>query len=738
MKRNNVLYTILFAIICPMTLWADNYVIINQIMYDSPLNEHVIEPPYSNGEFLELYNGSENAVSLQGWYITGESPTEHFDFPDISIASKGFLTIAFRHEDSPSFALGSVFDLPIDDPDFHLIYQHNVILTNHGETISLYNANDEIVDQIYYDGNSHTTKPDRLSADNEDGTPGNRCVSLHRTWVEFDEHGLVVLGTSQFKTGLVTFNSCQLAEASFGEHSITGTHSLPTGENYILSVTPLDPTTRVSISNDGVSVSNGVRTQTSIMYYDGLGRPVENILIGVNPSKSDLLTITDYNGLHSVVRQWLPVSLHAEGDFTDVSDIKTLAQTYYSDNRPFAETLYEYSALERVIGHKQPGSAWENHPSSNTYSINDASDNVRIYSVGNNGALKTTGENYNAATLYKTIVADEDGKSVTTFIDKLGRTIMEERAGNRTYYVYDNVGHLRFVLPHIPSSKLSDGEYTLSDSTLRRAAYCYMYDTCGNLIYKRLPGCEAQYMIYDKARQLILSQDGNQRPFKKWTLYTYDSIGRNLYTAEVSSMEEYEYLMSHFAERWYVEHYGNNPSSTSLPGTGYASSFFPKRDVHLLTVNYYDDYHYITRFDTPVSQKLRFKQESGYGLQYENATGMLTGTRIYSLTEKDDYTVTSYYYDTKGRIVQSRSVKVPNGYRTATSTEYLFDGSIAQQLSIQGTDSSLVREHYRYDYDHAGRVKQTYYKLNNEEEILLSAFSYDSIGRLAQNLLHNK
>ena len=88
-------------------------------------------------------------------------------------------------------------------------------------------------------------------------------------------------------------------------------------------------------------------------------------------------------------------------------------------------------------------------------------------------------------------------------------------------------------------------------------------------------------------------------------------------------------------------------------------------------------------------------------------------------------------------MVQSRSAHNTNGHRTATSTEYLFDGSIAQQLSIQGTDSSLVREHYRYDYDHAGRVKQTYYKLNNEEEILLSAFSYDSIGRLAQNLLHN-
>ena len=48
-----------------------------------------------------------------------------------------------------------------------------------------------------------------------------------------------------------------------------------------------------------------------------------------------------------------------------------------------------------------------------------------------------------------------------------------------------------------------------------------------------------------------------------------------------------------------------------------------------------------------------------------------------------------------------------------------------------------MREHYRYTYDHAGRALKTYYQLNNDDEIQLSSFSYDSIGRLAQNLLHN-
>jgi|GEM_PF-5336990 len=116
---------------------------------------------------------------------------------------------------------------------------------------------------------------------------------------------------------------------------------------------------------------------------------------------------------------------------------------------------------------------------------------------------------------------------------------------------------------------------------------------------------------------------------------------------------------------------------------------------------------------------------------------MLTGIRIYDLSEKDHYTSISYFYDARGRVVQSRSAHNTDGHRTATSTEYLFDGSLAQQLKEQGTENDLVREHYRYTYDHAGRAKSVHYQLNNDAEIILSVFSYDSIGHVAQNLLHD-
>lgn len=735
MKKHYLLYCILL-LITPLSSRADNYVIINQVMYDTPFNEQVAYPPFSNGEYIELYNGSNSSVSLQGWYVTGDGTTEKFYFPDISVSSHGCLIIAYRHSGSPSFTLEDVF-AGAGNTTTPVIYQNILTLSNSGENVTLFNANHETVDRIYYDGNSHLTKPDRLSADNPDGTPGDSCISLHRTWVEFDENGLVVPGTSQWKTSSVSFGSCQLAETEFGEHNIIGAQPLPDGENYILTVSPLDPTTRVSVTDNGVSVSNGVRTRTDIQYYDGLGRPNEHIAIEAAPDRLDLVEMTHYTGLQRAAQQWLSVPVRTEGQYLETSSLSNQTQTYYADNRPFTETIYENSALNRVTGQKRPGESYSSAPSINSYAINNESNDVRIYTVLNNGKLKTTGSCYAPSTLYKTTVSDEDDKHVTTYTDILGRKIMEDRAGCRTYYVYDELGRLRFVLPPISANKLNNGEYALSNPIMQVAVYCYLYDSVGNVIYKRLPGCGAQYLVYDVMGQLVLKQDSNQRVDNKWTLFAYDSIGRNLYTAEITLPNNHDYYVHLFADKWQVEHYGNNPSHVSITGTGYASTILGKSGLRPLTLNYYDDYDYLGRLSTSIRQKLRFSQESGYGLQYDNATGLLTGTRTYSLSETGCSTTTAYYYDAEGRVVQSRSVRSSDEYKTITSTEYLFDGSIARQLTEQGREDDLVREHYRYTYDHAGRTKKVYYKLNNDAEITLSAFSYDSIGRLVQNLLHN-
>lgn len=717
----------------PFYLMADNYVIINQVMYDSPLNEKVTTPPFSNGEFIELYNGSNAAVSLNGWYITGESPSERFNMPNISIASQSYVVVYFRHANSQDFSFENAYAPITANANVSYYSQNSVVLANQGETITLYNANNEIADQIYYDGTSHPTDPERLYATNQDSIPFLQCVSLHRTWVEFDENGLVVSGTSKWKAGIVSFGECQLAETTFGEHQLIGTQPLPTGANYILSVTPLDPTTRITVSGTGASVSNGVRTQTSIRYFDGLGRQDEIIMMDATPGKQDLVSMFSYDGRRNLHTQGLPIPMETEGQRIETSD----APDYYSDYRPYAEYGYENSAISRLVMQRHPGNAFEeDHDSKQRYEFNSENDQVRKYTVDEYGNLCVNSSCYAAYTLYKHSFIDEDEKSVIVYTDKLGRKVMEKRADNETYYVYDELGRLRFVLPCIPSSKLNSGSYALTYSVLQSAAYCYQYDSLGNMIYKRLPGCSPQYMVYDQIGQLVLKQDGNQRSYNRWTMFAYDSIGRNLYTAEITQTLSHAELISLFANKWQVEHYGNNPSHIALPGTGYGSTILGKKNIlRLLSVNYYDDYDYLRWLSTPVRQHLRFEQEPGYGLKYENTAGLLTGSRVYNLSE-EGYTATAYYYDADGRVIQSRSTCNAGGY-TTTNTEYLFDGSIAQQLIVQGSDESPIHEHYRNTYDHAGRKMETRYQLNNEPEIILSAFSYDTIGRLVRNLLYN-
>ena len=585
-----------------------------------------------------------------------------------------------------------------------------------------------------YDGESHLSKPYRLEAANADSTPGNLCVSLHRSRVEFDAEGKVIPGTSQWKKDYVTFAVGYLQETSYSEISLIGEQAMQTGDNYVLSITPLDPTTRIDMSNGRPSMSSGIRVRTSLQYMDGLGRADELIALGVTPGKHDLVSVTDYHDKSHAARQWLPVAMNTEGQRMDIAAIQSLAQTGYGDDYPYSEAEYENSALRRQIKQILPGSSYRSHAAEQTYNLNDATDNVRLYTVGSDDALHTDGTYYANATLYKHILTDEDSKTLITYTDKQGRKIMEKRGNNSTNYVYDELGRLRFVLPGLPDSKLSNGTYQLSDPYLKAAAYCYKYDGNGNMIYKRLPGCEAQYMVYDQLGQLVLKQDGNQRTDGKWTMCAYDSIGRNLYTAEILLEQTHEELIAFFADKWQVEHYGHN-YSFPLAGTGYASRLLKNQNIRLLTINYYDNYDYLDILPTPVRQKLRFSEESGYVPKCDNTTGLLTGTRVYRLSE-DGYTSNAYYYGLDGRIIQNRSVEDSIRY-SAIGTEYLFDGSVAQQKTERHITDGIVNEHYRYTYDHAGRLVRTYYQLNNDPEITLAQFSYDSIGRVAQKLLHN-
>lgn len=517
-------------------------------------------------------------------------------------------------------------------------------------------------------------------------------------------------------------------------------------DNYIVSVVPLDAVSQIDFPDGKLPADNGVRTWTAIQYYDGLGRPVENIAYGITPQHEDLVGVTQYNGLHRTDKQWLPVSLKTNGEFQNVSSVMTQAESSYSDARPFTELVYEPSALDCVTGRIKPGETWATHPSGTDFLLNDENDEVKIYKVLSGGLLggstgekvQNAGQFYAAGSLYKKKLYDEDGTTtLTVFTDKSGRKILERRNYCDSYFIYDERGLLRYVLSK-QKSVLPTGIFDLnSDNGLRNFAYCYQYDDRGNMIYKRVPGCAPQFMVYDATNRLVLKQDGYQRQTNSWTVYAYDSIGRNLYEAEIQNNRTHSYLISAFADKWQVEHFSNSRQARNLGTTGYASTIMGNNNARIFTVRYYDTYNFLyLPLGAGVDRdKLMYSPKDGYGVRHGNATGLLTGMRIYNLSE-DTYTTVAYYYDHNGRIIQKRGTRNSGGY-DIVHIGYNFDGTVAQRLSERGPSDDTVTEHYVYDYDHAGRVKSVSYRLNDGSEIVLCSQSYDEFGRLEEKRRHD-
>lgn len=137
--------------------------------------------------------------------------------------------------------------------------------------------------------------------------------------------------------------------------------------------------------------------------------------------------------------------------------------------------------------------------------------------------------NFPDGELYVTKTTDEGGGVSYEFKDKLGRVVLTRQVNDGvnhdTYYLYDDLGNIGYVLPPLAVDNLASGLGDDSDM-MKKYAYAYKYDSRNRCIQKRVPGCDWMYYIDDKADRLALTQDGIQRPDSRWTVYKYDKLGR--------------------------------------------------------------------------------------------------------------------------------------------------------------------------------------------------------------------
>jgi len=485
--------------------------------------------------------------------------------------------------------------------------------------------------------------------------------------------------------------------------------------------------------------SNAVTSLKTVQYFDGLGRLVQTVQQNAGPNNNgqDLIFVQEYDNFGRASKAWLPIPRTTNTGEYYTGTIATDAKSQYNDTCANSLPVYEPSPLNRVVQQYGPGQAWRTaaRPVKTDYLANTALDSC-IYYYMSGDALAPPNGYYAPSSLYVTKTTDEDNKVSYEFKDKLGRVVLQRQMDGTirhdTYYVYDDFGNLRWALPPMV------GEMPYLNQGCAYYGYYYKYDERNRCIEKRIASTTFYY-VYDKADRLIFSQDGEQRLTKNWTFYKYDALGRMILTGVWKNSGKVQAdLNTQVMNLVVVE-------TDSIQGEyGYSKRYL--KDIpagSILQVNYYDNY----KFKTNASSNSPFYNNANYNYstpadfsnqRYGTDTddgkskGLLTGTIAVMLDNPNTKICTVFYYDNRGRVIQSIASNHLSGYEKEY-INYSFTGKPVWKYSVQTaySGSSTITETYKYAYDHADRLTTTKYKLGADNEFTLSTLSYDSLGRVA-------
>lgn len=131
---------------------------------------------------------------------------------------------------------------------------------------------------------------------------------------------------------------------------------------------------------------------------------------------------------------------------------------------------------------------------------------------------------------------------------------------------------------------------------------------------------------------------------------------------------------------------------------------------------------------------------SGFGIRYTDGyKGLLTGKVTAQLTGTgiSGYLYSAFYYDDRGRIIQSRSTNHLGGLEMEYFA-YNLIGDVLKKKHVHTKDAISQEELYTYDYDHARRLIKTRHKLGNNAEVVLSENTYNDLGQLATSRKHGR
>ena len=277
---------------------------------------------------------------------------------------------------------------------------------------------------------------------------------------------------------------------------------------------------------------------------------------------------------------------------------------------------------------------------------------------------------------------------------------------NDTYYIYDDLGLLLFVLS--PSYQ--------EEANLEKYGYEYRYDQRGRCVWKRLPGCEYLQLWYDNADNLMFSQDGEQRKKGIYVFYLYDFVKRQVLQGTTTAINS-------SCPSAIVAF---NVSDAGICRNGYSSANdLGLKKEQLLQANYYDNHAFINGQleKQATSQNLVSNQQASE--QYSK--GSLTGTVCMATDGKP--LVSVYYHDLRGQVIASKQT-LPDDALLSQNMTYSFTKQPLEIISeiFKNGISTTVTQTNSYN-KHNDKIETMTLKVGNVTRTV-SSYSYNDISRL--------
>ena len=613
----------------------------------------------------------------------------------------------------------------------------------------------------------------------------------------FDPTTGIISGTPTAVTGnktftVTAFNTFGTSSTTISISTAAGTFNPSQDQNYIVTYTPRIPIADATT----LATQPVVSVNKAVQYIDGLGRPLQTVQNQASAQGRDVVQpiVYDQFGRESV--KYLPYALGGsaanDGSYNtnSVADQGSFYTTPPSGVSavpfPYAQTAFEPSPLNRVVEQGAPGDNWQpvgtpgvsanaGHTIKTVYATNNSiswsadsvnSMQVALYNVTiNPNKTRTLSANgyYGAGQLYVTISKDENWISgragtIEEYKDKEGHVILK-RVYNyttalqvlSTYYVYDDLGNLAFVLP--PAAN-GDAAANISQATLDNFGYQYRYDQRDRLIQKKIPGKGWEFMVYNMLDQVVMTQDANQRKNapQQWTFTKYDGIGRpvmtGMYTftgssadSSMSAPDTTEFVtLRNLYKNTTNKYWENRKGSTP---TGYDELSDPVGHSYTYyTTTYYDNYSGIPGLP------------SGYTLSTgvsQMTTGLATAKKTAVLNTPADQLWDVMYYDDFGRATQTFAQHYLGG--TVSTLNY---DQILTTYNFPNQPTTVTRKHWNtasttaplvtiantYLYDQVGRKVKTWEQITNGNstptaKTLISKIDYNEVGQVLTKHLHS-